>query len=290
MSIRSMTAFARRDESLPEGRLSWELRSVNHRYLEVNCRLPEEFRVLETKVRDRIQQSLQRGKVDCILHFRAAAGATGHYQLNEPMARELAKLCRTVEGMLYSSGPVQAMDILRYPGVLESTESNIERLHEPVLQVLKGTLEDLIAARAREGERLQLALDERRRKAVDIVGVIRPRLPEILEAYKKRLLTRLEELHVQVDTARLEQEMVLLLQRIDVEEELKRLETHLSEIAGQLTSQQVQVGRRLDFLMQELHREANTLCSKALDLTTIQAGVELKVLIEQMREQVQNIE
>ncbi|MEK6750256.1 MAG: YicC/YloC family endoribonuclease, partial [Pseudomonadota bacterium] len=275
MSLRSMTAFARRDEALPEGRLSWELRSVNHRYLEASCRLPEEFRVLEPKVRDHIQQALQRGKVECTLHFRAATAALSHYQLNEHLARELAKLSRVVDGMLYSSSPVHAMDILRFPGVLEATAASIERLHEPVLQLLAGTLEDLIAARTREGVRLQEALDERRRKALEIVGVIRPRLPEILETYKKRLLTRLEELRLQVDAQRLEQEMVLLLQRIDVEEELKRLETHLSEISGQLTSHQPQVGRRLDFLMKELHREANTLCYKALDLTTIQAGVEL---------------
>ncbi len=290
--IYSMTAFARVDKKTPFGTLIWEIRSVNHRYLESYLRLAEDFRSLETAVREKLARRLNRGKVECTLQIRGngESGETS-LQLNRPLAEQLGQLCEEVAGVVPGAAKATVMDILRWPGVLESPGPDQEALNAAALELLDQALDELLTARGREGEKLQAALEEHRQVMSQVVVDVRQRLPEVLKLLRQRLLDRFQELDAQLDENRLEQEMIILMQRTDVEEEMKRLETHLEEVARILDNREGKpVGRRLDFLMQELNREANTLCSKSMDSETTKAGVELKVRIEQMREQVQNIE
>jgi uncharacterized protein (TIGR00255 family) len=291
--IASMTGFARRELSTPDGSLVCEVRSVNHRYLEVALRLPDELRVLDPELRALLQKELKRGKVDVSVYLRQA-GAEGARQLeiDENYVRQLAGQLEAL-GRLMDVDSARArpapLDILRFPGVLREQRADAETLTRSAREVFTGALADLVAMRAREGARLAELIQQRCEQLGALVQRVRERLPEVHAAIRGRFAERLAELGSAVDDDRLEQEIVLILQRMDVAEEMDRLEGHLQEIARIVNSPEP-AGRRLDFLMQELNREANTLSSKSQDLTTTRAAVDMKVLIEQMREQVQNVE
>ncbi len=287
--IRSMTAFAHHEHTSPLGKLSWELRTVNHRYLDISIRLPEEFRSQENAFRTTIQNKLQRGKLEASLRYAAGVGETSTIVVNEPLARALIIACRQIEALTNSPDPLKAVDILRWPGVTLDSTPDMEKTLEQATSLLDKALDDLIATREREGKRLAEFIDLRCDQIAEIIVRIRKRRPEIVQNIRDKIHQRLEELDVTPDNNRLEQELVMLAQRLDIDEELDRLMAHLDEITAVLERDEP-IGRRLDFLMQELNREANTLASKSNDAETTQAAVDLKVLIEQMREQIQNIE
>jgi uncharacterized protein (TIGR00255 family) len=284
-----MTAFAREESRGELGELVWELRSVNHRYLEVSVRLPEELRVLEPVVRERVARRLSRGKVDCSLRFRPQVGAAGELRVNERLVEQLLSAVELVRGHLPASHGITPMDVLRWPGIVEAMEQDLGPVQAAASELLDQALQDLVTARDREGERLAELVRQRCAAMREQVERARRRIPEVLAGLRERLRSRLAELAEEIDPARLEQELVLLAQKLDVAEEMDRLATHLDEVERVL-GQNEPVGRRLDFLMQELNREANTLGSKSVDSETTAVSVEMKVLIEQMREQVQNIE
>ncbi|HFE37820.1 MAG TPA: YicC family protein [Gammaproteobacteria bacterium] len=289
--IKSMTAFAREEGKQDFGVLVWEIRSINHRHLEPFIRLPEAFRGLEADVRGALKQHLHRGKIECTLNFDVAGDHAQSSVVNRDVVKQLAVLCDDVKRQFSSLQDVSALEILKWPGVLETAAIDIEMLSQKALALLNEALKELVAGRLREGAKLREALDERLDAMEIIVSQVRKRMPEILALVRERLRGRFDELSVQLDNDRLEQEMVLITQKSDVEEELTRLDTHIHEVRRILTAEDNKpVGRRLDFLMQELNREANTLCSKSMDSESTKAGIDLKVYIEQMREQVQNIE
>ncbi len=285
----SMTAFARQEQRDGQGDLVWELRSVNHRYLEVTVRLPEEFRVLESKVRELVAKRLGRGKVDCNLRFEQGAGSVADVSVNRELAKKIIDAASTVDQLLHESRPLQSIDILRWPGVLEVEKPDLSPLQQRAGDLLEAALDTLVDTRRREGERLAELITQRCASMQEQVAAVKERMPQVLSGIRERLQARLSELREDMDPARLEQEMVLLVQRLDVDEEMDRLATHLDEVLRVLQREEP-VGRRLDFLMQELNREANTLSSKSNDVEVTRLAVEMKVLIEQMREQVQNIE
>jgi uncharacterized protein (TIGR00255 family) len=284
----SMTAFARRGADFPAGALVWELRSVNHRYLDIGLRLPEELRAIEVGVRELIARRVERGKVDVTLKFQVRESVAGS-TLDAMAARQLLSAGAEVRQLAPDLAAMSVHDVLRWPGVLRSPAFDAEALGNDALKLFEAALEELIATRAREGKRLRAALEERLRTIRESLERLATLLPEIARDYRARLEARLAEIRAQLDPTRLEQELVIFATRADVAEEVDRLRAHVVEVARVLASRG-QVGRRLDFLMQELNREANTLASKSVDLRLTNIAVELKVLIEQMREQVQNIE
>jgi len=287
---RSMTGFASLDGQYEFGRLTWELRSVNHRYLEVGFRVPEEFRALEPEIRRILGQYLSRGKVDASLRFVPAASASSSsLKLNTALAGKLLGLHGELQQISGLSQDPDLLSMLRWPGVLEEQAPDPEPLHAAALELLDGAAQSLQSARAREGEQMAAAIRERLNGIEDWVGQIRQWLPEIREALREKQLGRIADLQQDLDPGRLEQEVAFLAQKMDVDEELDRLAAHVKETLLVLDRDDP-VGRRLDFLMQEFNRESNTLSSKSVDQRTTQAAVELKVFIEQMREQVQNIE
>jgi len=289
--IRSMTAFASADADTHWGALSFELRSVNHRYLELNPRLPDELRAIEPALRERVAAKLTRGKVDVNLRFRASDAAASEIRLNEAVLDRLeAATLRLAERFPHLNTEVTRL--LDWPGVIQREEVDQEGLRHATLDLLERALADLVATRQREGERLGGFLRERLDGIVKVVADVRGWLPEIRKALRARLETKLAEIASdtsKLDSGRIEQELVLQLSRIDVDEELDRLTAHIAE-ARRILGSPEPAGRRLDFLMQEFNREANTLGSKSVDQRTTQAAIDLKVLIEQMREQVQNVE
>ncbi|MBT8429773.1 MAG: YicC family protein [Gammaproteobacteria bacterium] len=287
--IRSMTAFARQQGHGEYGELTWEVRSVNHRFLETTVRLPEELRGIEPAVRDRVTARLGRGKVECNLRLKAAGAGAVELQVNERMVEQILAAADKMAHRLHSSHQLSIMDVLRWPGVMETGEQDFTPAQEAALTLLEQTLDSLVEAREREGARLSDLIVQRVLGMRTQVETARERMPFVIEAVRERLRTRLAEVLENLDEERLEQEMALLAQRLDVDEEMDRLRTHLDEVSRVL-EQDEPVGRRLDFLMQELNREANTLGSKSADSETTAISVEMKVLIEQMREQVQNIE
>ena len=287
--IRSMTAFARQTQENEIGTLTWELKSVNHRFSEVSLRLPEEFRPLEAKFRARIGEIAQRGKVDANLRYQAPALKQTDVQIDQDLLRSLSEASRQVSQILEQAGPVNPLDILKWPGVMKMPELDQEMMSRTVMSLLDSALQELSDTRLREGEKLKNMLLERCDAMEKEVALVKTRLPEALQAMKIRLAEKLQELKGELDENRLEQEMLLFANKCDVAEEMDRLQAHLEEVRRVL-EQKKPVGRRLDFLMQELNREANTLASKSVDTQLTRSAVELKVLIEQMREQVQNIE
>lgn len=285
----SMTAFARLETSGEWGRAVWELRSVNHRYIEIGLRLPEEFRSLETDVRSRISAKLNRGKVDCVLRFDASQGEHFELRVNRHIARQVVQAAQELAAMLDQPAPIDPIDVLRWPSVLEAPAIDLDELSKEILTQLDAALDQLIESRRREGEKLKQLVLERCDAMREHTVELRRRVPEIIAAMRARHQQRMQELTTGLDEGRIEQECALLIQRLDVAEELDRLDAHLAEVRRVLNQTQP-VGRRLDFLMQELNREANTLGSKSSHIDTSSAAVELKVLIEQIREQIQNIE
>jgi uncharacterized protein (TIGR00255 family) len=284
-----MTGFAREVAEAAFGTLTCELRTVNHRYLDVQFRLPEELRPQELEYRARIGESLKRGKVECSLHLRKHAGTQGELRINEALVAELAARSRDIAGILSDARPLDPIDVLRWPGVVAETEIDAAPLLAEANRLLDATLASLSAMRASEGERIGEMLESRLVEILTVAAGVRERMPEVLAAVRARQQERLEKLDFEADPARLEVELALVAQKLDVAEELDRLESHVSEVRSALASGEA-VGRRLDFLMQELNREANTLGSKSADTDTTRAAVDLKVLIEQMREQIQNVE
>ncbi|MAR89572.1 MAG: YicC/YloC family endoribonuclease [Pseudomonadota bacterium] len=287
--IRSMTAFSRKELTAPWGTLAWELRSVNHRYLEVSPRLPDTLRDLENPAREALRKALSRGKVECTLKLKAEQVTPASLEVNEPFVRQLLEAAHRLGALTGESGTLPVATLLNWPGVVKTPATDPSEIQQAALSLLQQTLRDFIANREREGAELAQSIRERLRGIEQQVAVVREHLPDILQAQRDKLQARLAEVTANVDQDRLEQEIVYLAQKTDVDEELERLLTHVGEVRRTL-DQGGAVGRRLDFLMQELNREANTLGSKSINALTTQAAVELKVLIEQMREQIQNIE
>ncbi|MEH6473449.1 MAG: YicC/YloC family endoribonuclease [Halopseudomonas sp.] len=286
---RSMTAFSRQQSEQPSATLVWEIRSVNHRYLEPNLRLPESFREIEGPLRDRLRKKLQRGKVECTLRFHPTEQSDDQLSVNIELAAQVRDAAQQVTDLLVNPAPLNPMELLRWPGVLQQTEIDMKALHKSALTLFDSAIAELIDSRGREGAELALLINQRLDAIAEVVVQVRARLPDILAKQRQNILNRLEDAKVDLDPNRLEQEMVLLAQKADVDEELDRLDTHVAEVRRVLTDKGA-IGRRLDFLMQELNREANTLSSKSIVAETTQCAVDLKVLIEQMREQIQNIE
>jgi uncharacterized protein (TIGR00255 family) len=286
--IRSMTAFARQSNQHDWGSLVWEIRSVNHRYLEPSFKLPESIRRLEGKLREKIRQQLNRGKVECSLRLQSAPGSSG-MSVDVPLVKQLLSAAESIQQQMHKSTGINPLEILNWPGVLVETQTDEGKLAEHVLSSFQVALEQLVETREREGNTLSQFIEQRIESIQVIISAARQQMPAILDAQKQKTLGKLAELAADLDPARLEQETVILIQKADIDEELDRLDTHLIEVQ-RILKKGGACGRRLDFLMQELNREANTLSSKSIITDTTQAAVELKVLIEQMREQIQNIE
>ncbi|MDX1900684.1 MAG: YicC/YloC family endoribonuclease [Gammaproteobacteria bacterium] len=287
--MKSMTAFARVSEQGPWGSLVCELRSVNHRYLDLTLRVPEALYDLEMLLRERIRRDIHRGKVECILRYQPDDPSAVEMQLNKPLVTSLQNATLQIAKTFGSVAPINPLEILNWPGMLKSIEIDSEAMQPIVMALLDKALTQFTDTRVREGEVLAKLLSERLEKIKIHLTEARAHLPEIQQLQRAKLVERFNEVKLELDQARIEQEMILFTQRIDVAEELDRLESHVAEVQRVLKSGEA-AGRRLDFLMQEFNREANTLGSKSVNLTTTRASVEMKVLIEQMREQVQNIE
>lgn len=288
--IRSMTGFASAERQFPFGRLNWELRSVNHRYLEIGLRAPEEFRILEPEIRKTLGGYLSRGKIDAALRFFPAAdAASSRLELNRELAARLLELHGDMQQLSGVRQDPDLRSLMRWPGIVEERAPDPEPLHKAALDLLREAAAGLRAAREREGAQMDAAIRERLSTIENWVRDVRGWLPEIREGLRQKLMSRIDDLQQPLDPGRLEQEVAFLAQKIDVDEELDRLDAHVGE-ARLVLDRDDPVGRRLDFLMQEFNRESNTLSSKSVDQRTTQAAVELKVAVEQMREQVQNIE
>ena len=286
--IYSMTAFARLEIKKDWGDAVWEMRSVNQRYLENYFRLPEQFRGLENTLREKLRQNLTRGKIECALRIESKKSANAVLNLNKELADQVIKSLRWLKAQA-GEGEINLTEVLRYPGVVEAQEEDLDVISQDLLLAFDELLHDFIAMRSREGEKLQGIIQQR----LDAISIeadkVRAQMPAVLQWQRERLLQRFEEAQINLDPQRVEQEMILLAQRVDVAEELDRLQMHVKETANILKKGGA-VGRKLDFMMQELNRESNTLASKSINADITASAVELKVLIEQMREQIQNLE
>lgn len=286
--IRSMTAFARRDAQGDWGALTCEIRTVNHRYLEPSFRLPDALRELESRFREQLRTGLHRGKVDVALRFQSTE-TSPRLEIDQAMAHAVNEAANHINRILDNPAHLSALDILRWPGVLTSPEQDYSGAREAAEELFEQTMAELVSAREREGERLRPLFEERLATMGTLVSEVRALMPTLLKAQSETIANRFKQAKVELDPDRLAQEMVLLAQKSDVAEELDRLDAHIAEVTRVLESDEG-IGRKLDFLMQELNREANTLSSKSIDARVTRAAVDLKVLIEQMREQVQNVE
>jgi len=285
----SMTGFSRCNSEQATGSIVWELRSVNHRYLDVIVKLPEDLRGLESAVRKGIAETINRGKVECHLRYKSAENQQSELLINEDYASAILKACQKVSKPLHQPSELNVIEVLKWPGVVREPEKDLTPVMSTALSLFEQTLNDLCESKKSEGQRMQVMLEDRCAAMKIIVADERKRRPELVNKTREKLLSRINELNIEYDTNRFEQEIAYIAQKMDVDEELDRLESHFVEIE-KIFKRNEPIGRRLDFMMQELNREANTLGSKSTDIETTQASVELKVLIEQMREQVQNIE
>jgi len=283
-----MTAFARLEVKKDWGDAVWEIRSVNQRYLENFFRLPEQFRGLENTLREKLRQSLTRGKIECSLRIETKKQTNAELNLNKELANQVIQSLQWIKAQA-GEGEINLTDVLRYPGVVEAQEQDLDAISQDLLTAFDDLLTDFIAMRGREGEKLNDIIQQR----LDAIAVeadkVRSQMPAVLQWQRERLLQRFEDAQVNLDPQRVEQEMILLAQRVDVAEELDRLQMHVKETTNILKKGGA-VGRKLDFMMQELNRESNTLASKSINADITASAVELKVLIEQMREQIQNLE
>ena len=286
--IYSMTAFARLEVKKDWGDAVWEIRSVNQRYLENFFRLPEQFRGLENTLREKLRQSLTRGKIECSLRIETKKQTNAELNLNKELANQVIQSLQWIKTQA-GAGDINLTDVLRYPGVVEAQEQDLDAISQDLLTAFDDLLTDFIAMRGREGEKLNDIIQQR----LDAIAVeadkVRSQMPAVLQWQRERLLQRFEDAQLNLDPQRVEQEMILLAQRVDVAEELDRLQMHVKETTNILKKGGA-VGRKLDFMMQELNRESNTLASKSINADITASAVELKVLIEQMREQIQNLE
>ena len=288
-NILSMTGFAAIEREIVGGMLLVELRSVNHRYLELNLKLDDTMRSFEPQVRELISAKLGRGKVECRLSVMPLANTIKTQQLNHIILQQLADMTQSVQAYFPQSQPVNLLDVLRMPGVIAGTNLNSNDLNEVLKETLTKALQALVEARMREGEKLKALIFERLSEAEKLVAKVKPILPMLIKNYQEKLKLKFQEILNTADDERVRQELSLFAHKIDVDEELTRLTAHFSEVKRNLNGKGA-AGKRLDFLMQELNREANTLGSKSVSTETSQVSMELKVLIEQMREQIQNIE
>lgn len=286
--IFSMTAFARRELKRDWGTVVWEIRSVNQRFLETYFRLPEQFRSLEPVLRERFRKKLQRGKVECALRFSANDSAVTKLNLNETLAKEVLNAAEWVQSQGQSTG-VNPLDVLRWPGVIAAEEADMDAIQGEIMAEFDLALDDFITARSTEGTNLKAMIEQRLEGIENEVANVTTKMPEVIKWQREKILAKFEEAKIELEENRVEQEMILLAQKVDVAEELDRLGSHVSE-TRKILKKGGAVGRRLDFMMQEFNREANTLGSKSISTDITQSAVELKVLIEQMREQIQNIE
>lgn len=287
--IRSMTAFAGNETEIGDLTISCELRSVNHRYCDISLKLPDRLRFVEADLRSAIAAKISRGKVECSLSYKKQAKSGQNFIINTDAVTTLLAAAASIEQQMPAPLSFSALDVLAFPGIQQEPDIDKEKLSKGIAALVDQTLAQLLEAREREGAQLKLLIEERCAKMLSFVGSAGKRMPEVLLLIRNKLKDRITELVAQPDFDRLEQELVLLTQKLDIAEELDRLETHITEVLRVL-QQKDPVGRRLDFLMQELNREANTLGSKSADKEMTKIAIELKVLIEQMREQVQNIE
>jgi len=288
--IYSMTGFASVELQAAFGRLAWEMRSVNHRYLEIGLRLPEEFRSLEPAIRELLGEHLSRGKIDLSLRYaRSQDAGESELLLNSGLATQLIRIQKELQDLSGSTQESSPVELLRWPGMVSESPPDFDPLRKAAMELLAEGVVELKTSRGREGEKMSALITERLNSVASLVQQVRGWLPEIRESLKQRVLDRIADLPQPLEPGRLEQEVALLAQKMDVDEELDRLDAHVSE-AERVLELDEPVGRRLDFLMQEFNRESNTLSSKSVDNRSTQAAVELKVFIEQMREQVQNIE
>ncbi|HHF5755578.1 TPA: YicC/YloC family endoribonuclease [Haemophilus influenzae] len=286
--IYSMTAFARLEVKKDWGDAVWEIRSVNQRYLENFFRLPEQFRGLENTLREKLRQSLTRGKIECSLRIETKKQTNAELNLNKELANQVIQSLQWIKTQA-GEGDINLTDVLRYPGVVEAQEQDLDAISQDLLTAFDDLLTDFIAMRGREGEKLNDIIQQRLDAIAVEVDKVRSQMPAVLQWQRERLLQRFEDAQINLDPQRVEQEMILLAQRIDVAEELDRLQMHVKETTNILKKGGA-VGRKLDFMMQELNRESNTLASKSINADITASAVELKVLIEQMREQIQNLE
>jgi len=287
--IYSMTGYAAAAKELAYGALNVELRSVNHRYLDIQFRLPDDLRSIEVQLRELLAAKLTRGKVECRVTFAAAAGAQQLPGLNEALLQQLIALDTRIRVIFPAAADLGVSDILRWPGMLGTEALPVEELQTACRDLVQRALDEFTASRAREGEKLKTMLLERAATMELRVAEVAPRMPQALAAFQEKLTARLKEAMGTGDDERIRQEVTLFANKVDVDEELSRLTTHIAELQ-RILEKGGAVGKRLDFLMQELNREANTLGSKSVDIAVTQVSMELKVLIEQMREQIQNIE
>jgi len=287
--IKSMTAFARQPIEQDWGTGAWEIRSVNSRFLETNFRLPENLRYLEFKLREKLRKSLTRGKVDCNLKLEMSPTAVNQLTIDKNLVGSLLESHQAIQKLADIEQPPNLTRLLYWPGVISKPQVDARVLEQTLLSSLDQAIEQLITMRQREGESITEMIMQRLEGVSQQVDKVRQEMPTIISWQKDKILKRFEEIKLEFETTRIEQEMVMIAQKIDVDEEMDRLETHVAEVS-RLIKKGGSIGRRLDFLMQELNREANTLGSKSINAKTTNASVELKVLIEQMREQIQNIE
>ncbi|RWX54355.1 YicC/YloC family endoribonuclease [Photobacterium chitinilyticum] len=286
--IHSMTAYARREVKGDWGTAVWEIRSVNQRYLETYLRMPEQFRGLEPVLRERFRKRLARGKVECNLRFEANTAANSELSINEDLAKQVIKAAKWVKETS-GEGNIGPFQVLNWPGVMEAPEQDLDAINKDLLAGFDEAINDFIAARASEGKNMKDLIDQRLKAIAIEAAKVRQQMPEIISWQRERLTTRFEEAKVEVDPGRIEQELILMAQKSDVAEELDRLDSHVKE-TQKIMKKGGACGRRLDFMMQEFNRESNTLASKSISTDITASAVELKVLIEQMREQIQNIE
>ena len=287
--LHSMTGFARESAESSLGTLTWEIRAVNHRYLDVQFKLPDELRPSEQEFRQRVSEHVGRGKVECSLFFRRAVDLDSEMQVDTDLVELIGHRISDVTVKLPNVAAVNPIEILRWPGVIRQADIDVEPLLEAASQLLDTTVATFRDTRTREGQRIAEMIEARCKEIEAIVAAVRERMPQVLEATRAKQQERIEALDLEADPARLEVELALIATKLDVDEELDRLASHVVEIRDTLGSDKP-VGRRLDFLMQELNREANTLGSKSADTVTTRAAVDLKVLIEQIREQIQNVQ
>lgn len=287
--ILSMTGYASQEYNTSSGVLLVELRSVNHRYLELQLKLDDNLRAFEATVREKIQAKLGRGKVDCRLSLVRNVATESLPKLNHTVLQQIAESAKTAAQYFPHTQPVNMLEILQMPGVMQSVALDSDALEQDLKTTLNNVLHDLIAAKAREGEKLKTIILARLQEIEHLVAKVKPMMPALIKQYQEKLTAKLNEANNSNDDERVRQEMVLFAQRIDVDEELVRLSSHIEEVKRILNATAA-AGKRLDFLMQEMNREANTLGSKSVAIETSQISMELKVLIEQMREQIQNIE
>lgn len=287
--IRSMTAYARLETEIKIGNLIWELRSVNHRFLELSFRLPENFRYLEAKFREIIREHLSRGKLEVNLYFQAGAEAGSQVRINEALLASMSAACEQVASCYQRLAPSSAMELLRWPGMVVMENADLSQVEDDIFESFQGVVTQLGEVRQREGEALGQILHDRLQQIISAVETIKGRVPDVISYQRQRLLERFEEAKVELDPTRLEQEMLIFVQKMDVAEELDRLQTHTAEVKRTLQKPGA-IGRHLDFLFQEMNREANTIGSKSVDGVVSHQAVDIKVLVEQMREQTQNIE